>query len=128
MVRIIVMAGIGDIEADAKISELPTLAKKDYADLLFKLGSKMGGKDVQKLKFLCFEFMDDESFLEKKDLSALGIFNEMDRNGSLSPQNVGLLSQISYLIGKKVLQKKVFEPKGIPAWRDASRSYISNFR
>ncbi|PIK37706.1 putative caspase-8-like, partial [Apostichopus japonicus] len=115
------MAGTRDIEADAKISE-------DYAMLLFTLGSQMGRKDVRMLKFLCFEFMKDKSFLEKKDLSAKDIFIEMSRNGFLSSQNVGLLSQISYLIGKKVLQKKVLEPKGIPAWRDGSISYISNFR
>ncbi|XP_071822798.1 uncharacterized protein [Apostichopus japonicus] len=122
------MAGTGDIEADAKISELPTVSEKDYADLLFKLGSKIGGKDVPMLKFLCFEFMNDESFLEKRDLSARDIFYEMNRNGSLSPKKVRLLSQITYLIGKKRLQKTILEPKGIPAWRDGSISYISNFR
>lgn len=119
-----------DIEGDNLASSFPscTLSKSDYSDVVAELCNNFVKKDIQKMKFLCSEFIKDKNFLERENLSAWDIFTEMNRNGSLSRENIGLLSQLINLIGKLKLQTNILTPKGVSPWKPGMKSYIDNFR
>ncbi|PIO26994.1 hypothetical protein AB205_0070360 [Aquarana catesbeiana] len=98
----------------------------DLNQLLYDIDNNLGQEDFESLKFLCMGLIPNKKLEKMK--SSLDLFEELQKSGELSEDNMFILPELLYLIGQHNLLKKLNTNKSAMNEALIKEGYISMYR
>lgn len=98
----------------------------DLNQLLYDIDNNLGQEDFESLKFLCMGLIPNKKL--EKMRSSLDLFEELQKSGELSEDNMFILPELLYLIGQHNLLKKLNTNKSAMNEALIKEGYISMYR
>ncbi|XP_077304752.1 caspase-10 [Lithobates pipiens] len=98
----------------------------DFIQLLYDIDNNLGQEDFESLKFLCMGLIPNKKLEKMK--SSLDLFEELQKSGELSEDNMFILPELLYLIGQHNLLKKLNTNKSAMTEALIKERYISMYR